>query len=104
MNFRPYLHLLATIVRGMALLGAFCVAYFCLLPVAQGRSAISLLGHHWAEHGFSYAMSVVSATALIASLLGLAWHMPRFSLFSLYIALPFSTAVGVVQLHHLGFL
>lgn len=104
MNYRPYLLLMATIVRSMALLGAICVTYFCMLPVVQGHSAISLLGHHWAEHGFSYAMSVVSAAALNASLIGLAWHMPRFSLFSLYIALPFSTAVGVVQLHHLGFL
>lgn len=96
--------LFQTLTRAVGLTASFCIAYFCLLPVAQGRSAISYFGHQWADHGLSYGLSLISACALILALWGLALRRPRLALFSFYAALPFSSAVGLIHMHHLGFL
>lgn len=104
MNSARTLILFQTLIRAVGLAASFCIAYFCLLPVAQGKSAISFFGHQWAEHGMSYGLSLMSACALILALWGLVCGRPRLALFSFYAALPFSCAVGLIHMHHLGFL
>ena len=96
--------LFQTLIRAVGLAASIGVAYFCLLPVAQGRSAISGLGHQWANHGPSYGLALMSVCALILALWGLVWRRPRLALFSFYAALPFSSVVGLIHIHHLGFL
>lgn len=103
-RMKPPPLIVANGIRVTALLAAICLGGAGFYPVLHGRSPLSPFGHTWAGQGLSFGLTVFTLVCLITSLLSFASKKPLAALISLYAALPFICGVGVIELHHLGFL